>query len=64
MFNQFQLSNLHKIGRKVGLNMGWRVAVSWLDWMGKKKWVICMKLIYPNSPGTIEGVWRKTISIS
>jgi len=44
--------------------MGWRVTVSWLDWRRKQMQVICVKLIYPNSPALIDGVWRKTISIS
>ena len=64
VFDWFQLSNLHKIGSKVGLNMGWRVMVSWLDWRRKQMGVICIKLIYPNFPGSIKGVWRKMISVS
>ena len=44
--------------------MGWRVAVSWLDQRRKQMGVICVKLIYPNFPGSIEVVWRKTISVS
>jgi len=42
VFDQFRLSNLHKIGSKVGLNMGLRVAVSLLD-RRKQMWVICIK---------------------
>src|SRR5882724_4638442 len=30
----------------------------------KQMGVICIKLIYPNFPGLIQRVWRKTISIS
>jgi len=44
--------------------MGWRVSVSGLDLRRKKMRVICIKLIYLNSPGLIEGVWRKMISVS
>ena len=61
MFNQLRLGNLHKIGSKVGLNMGWMVMVSWLDQRRKQMQVICIKLIYPNFPGSIEGVQRKMI---
>ena len=64
MFDWLRLGNLHKIGSKVGLNMRWRVIVSWLDWRRKQMWVICVKLIYLNSPSSFEGVWRKMISIS
>ena len=42
--------------------MGWRVAVSWLDRRRKQMGVICVKLIYLNFPGSIEGVHRKMIS--
>ena len=38
--------------------------VSWLDQRRKQMQVICIKLIYPNFPGSIEGVQRKMISIS
>jgi len=46
------------------LNVGWRVAVSWLDRRRKQMGVICVKLIYLNFPGPNERVQRKIISIS